>query len=348
MNYQNKLVFSSGVSTDFDIWSLDLVSNDIIQLTRGNDYNDYPQWSPDGSKIAFVKIILGQAPALYCMNADGSECNKLLDNTLCQSPSWSPDGKSLIFIGNYGNPNSLDIYRLEIDKGVPEKILSYDGQESTPTFSPDGKYLLFSVVHKTDSNITQSDIVEYGLYEKSSRVICSHLAHDYYPRYSPDGKKIAFVSHRNNTSDVEFKEKYNKFKEIIVNGDSRDARQALQEIRKLEEDGDLYLVDRDGQNLEALTSDRHFDKSFTWSPCGKFILFCSSSRGSQHTDRFKLYDIENKKISNFNYDRSQLEREIGSLDALNLSIYQRLIPDVIEKLFIDQSFFGTERHPHWI
>ena len=49
-----KVVFSSGKHGDFDIFTLDLATDELRQLTTGGFKNDCPKWSPDGSKVVFV------------------------------------------------------------------------------------------------------------------------------------------------------------------------------------------------------------------------------------------------------------------------------------------------------
>lgn len=45
MDLKGKIVFSSGISVNFDIWCLDLESGSLLQLTHGDSVNDFPRWS---------------------------------------------------------------------------------------------------------------------------------------------------------------------------------------------------------------------------------------------------------------------------------------------------------------
>ena len=69
MALSGRIVFSSGRAVDFDIWSLDLDSGRLTQLTKGDNWNDYPRWSPDGSKVAYISSTIGSPPALWTMDA---------------------------------------------------------------------------------------------------------------------------------------------------------------------------------------------------------------------------------------------------------------------------------------
>jgi hypothetical protein len=66
----------------------------LTQLTSHPSTERYPDWSPDGTKIAF-----GQTPDdLYVMNADGSGVTELISGPSSDlSPTWSPDGTKIAF-----------------------------------------------------------------------------------------------------------------------------------------------------------------------------------------------------------------------------------------------------------
>ena len=56
--------------------------------------------------------------------------------------AWSPDGKRLAFIGDLDGPKT-DVYVYEMDTGKIQKISQDNGRDSTPTWSPDGKSILY-------------------------------------------------------------------------------------------------------------------------------------------------------------------------------------------------------------
>ena len=76
-----------------------------------------PAWSPDGSKIAFVKTTYYNQGSnwgvIWVMNADGSNMVKLTDDTeKLNSPAWSPDGNKIVFVGPV---NKSDIWVMNAD-----------------------------------------------------------------------------------------------------------------------------------------------------------------------------------------------------------------------------------------
>jgi Tol biopolymer transport system component len=60
-------------------------------------YDEQPQWSPDGTHIAFTNADDSYHPQIFVMRADGSDRRALTRDGVYDSPSWSPDGKQLEF-----------------------------------------------------------------------------------------------------------------------------------------------------------------------------------------------------------------------------------------------------------
>lgn len=68
---------------------------DTAWLDGVQGVDDWPEWSPDGTKIVFARGV-----NIYLMNADGSELRKLTDSPSrwpSARPSWSPDGTKIVF-----------------------------------------------------------------------------------------------------------------------------------------------------------------------------------------------------------------------------------------------------------
>ena len=66
----------------------------LKQLTRGNLSAGAPAFSPDGKRIAFVRLGTG----IMSMNLDGTGVRRLTSNGRDNLPVWSPDGKQIAFI----------------------------------------------------------------------------------------------------------------------------------------------------------------------------------------------------------------------------------------------------------
>lgn len=89
------------------LWVVNVADGEAKQITSGEDWNDTnPQWSPDGSRIAFVSDRTGKAydenvnTDVWLIPADGGALTKISDHAFDdESPRWSPDGKQILFNG---------------------------------------------------------------------------------------------------------------------------------------------------------------------------------------------------------------------------------------------------------
>ena len=350
MTPTGKIVFASGRSTDFDIWSLDLSSGTLSQLTRGYNYNEFPRWSPDGSQIVYLSAQEDLIPSVWVMNADGSNKRRLTTKFHCRFPSWAPDGRRILFTANASDPNELDVCEIAATGGEIKTLFKRGGIESDPTWSPDGKAILFSA-ESQDGQFGPSDrnteIFEFNVSTHQFKSLTSHPSKDYGPVCSPDGTKIAFISHRNRTTEEEYREKQAAIAEQVQKGDMRAVNEAIRDLHALESDGDVYVMNRDGSGVKQLSDDSKADQSVSWSPCGQYLVYTSTSAKELGAERIKIIDSSTGKRVSLNYDRKPLSREIGAEQLVNATFIQKLLPNFIERRLVDRTFWGEERHPHW-
>ena len=350
MQLSGTVAFSSGRFGSYNIWTLDFASGLLKQLTKDGEINDHPRWSPCGNYLAFTRIDSDSSTGIWIMNRDGSEPRAITTDMYCQHPSWSPNGGAIVFTGNPNKREGLGVFCVNSDGSNLRQVFDSTHVELTPSFSPDGRYLLFacpSLLSDEFSPVTSNDIQEYDLSNKTLRTIHAHPAQDVTPRYSPDGTRIAFISYRNERSASEFQKQYNTYHQVLLTGSTSEARKALSKLKHFQADGDVYVSNRDGSILMPLTEDEHADKDLCWSPCGNYIMFSRTALGSPNTDRLCIVNSHTGEGVPFEYNRTELEESMQTSINLHESFLQKLLPNFIERKMFAPSFWGAERHPDW-
>jgi Tol biopolymer transport system component len=356
MSLRGTLVFSSGRSGDFDLWTLELETLDLRQLTSGKGLHDFPRWSPDGRQIAYIGTSDDLISSLWIMNRDGSGKKRLTFKVHAQHPSWSADGKSILFTANVENGEEVEICSYDLTLEKYELLMRRSGQETEPCLSPDGSRLLFASINpdSTEPFVNRdTEIWEHDLASGEERKICSHPARDYCPVYSPDGKRIAFVSHRNGRSEETYLAALQEIKSSIQAGNRSSIDAAIRRVNDLEKDSDIYLVNRDGSNLCQVTKGAGAEVGLRWSPCGQYIVYTAAPASEGNKQRLRIVEADTGKNIPIDYDRRELMKslEADPESYLNQNWLMKLVPDFMEKPFkmwyLGAYYWGEEHQPDW-
>lgn len=112
-------------------------------LTRdpGIQYN--PDWSPDGTRLAFVSGNGWGTYEIESIAADGSDRRKLTENGHHEFlPAWSPDGRSIAFVSDRSGDH--EIWVMAADGSQPRRVTDRRGLDTAPCWSPDGSAIAFT------------------------------------------------------------------------------------------------------------------------------------------------------------------------------------------------------------
>lgn len=143
---------------------------------------------PDVSRnqIAFT-----YANDIWVVPKTGGAAIKLISPPGVESfPRFSPDGSQLAFSGNYDG--NTDVYVLPVTGGVPLRLTQYGGSDRVVGWTRDGKQVLFaSGRESTKERFNQF----YTISDKGGAATKLPLAYAEFGSYSPDGSKMAVITH---------------------------------------------------------------------------------------------------------------------------------------------------------
>src|SRR6185295_18251601 len=192
-----------------------------------------PHFSPDGSSIAFVVTTVDQKQnrrrsEIRLLAADGSREATVLTTApqSSNSPRWSPDGKSIAFLsarpvaGDSGETRT-QVWLLPLSGGEPRRVTSVANGVTSFQWSPDGtKLAVVSRSGPSDTAKSPSDVRHYrhanykfngsGWFDdkrshlwvvdvasgRANQITSGDDWNDSDPQWSPDSRRIAFVSDR--------------------------------------------------------------------------------------------------------------------------------------------------------
>jgi len=116
------------------LWVVSVPGGEAKQITEGQDWNDSdPQWSPDGTRIAFVSDRTGKAfddshnTDVWTIPAAGGTLTKISDHAFeDENPRWSPDGKQILFTGQTALHQFPKLYVADSSGSSPSQLVVKD------------------------------------------------------------------------------------------------------------------------------------------------------------------------------------------------------------------------------
>jgi Tol biopolymer transport system component len=138
------VVYSSVVdqeTTSEEIFIKDLATGSNKQLTISGN-NQYPSWSPDGSKILFVSFTKENLYDIYIMGKDGNNKTPIISTSANEREAdFSPSGNEVVFVSD--KDGNDEIYKINLQTKNVARLSNSVFYEAFPKWSPSGNSIVF-------------------------------------------------------------------------------------------------------------------------------------------------------------------------------------------------------------
>jgi TolB protein len=278
--YMNGLIAFSRAGPESGLYVMNPDGTGVMRLSSEPGDTD-AAWSPDGSRIAFVRFSGGEA-GIYVMNADGTEVRRLTDGDSDGGPAWSPDGSRIAFARETrpgdADVGNADIYLADADGTNVVRLTDDPVMEFTPSWSPDGSRIAFVGHDLASGGQPPSPVRLYVMNADGTEVRALGPENVAQPAWSPDGSQIAFVDTETGSimairPDGSEERRIIDVAEIVGGVGlvysptwAPDGTKIAFMAGPDATDTHIYVVDRDGSDLTQLTHGQAADAEPSWQP----------------------------------------------------------------------------------
>ncbi len=217
------------------VWKIRLATEQASQVTfpPAGGADGWASWSPDGAFIVFLRDPGG----LWLQPAGGGQARPLLvDEFLNWEPAWTPDSRRVVFVSN--RAGGRNIWEIEVASARLRQLTAGPTDNRNPVVARDGRLAYNQFAH-------QSDLIWLAADGGAERRLTAHSRDNFSPRFSPDGKQVAYHSNRTGNDEI-------------------------------------WVLDLPSGAERQLTNHPALDREADWSPDGAEILFLSNRESAFH------------------------------------------------------------------
>jgi len=192
---RHRISGASHVTWD-DLFSLDLATGEVRELTRAQRAHD-PDVSPDGTLIACTVGDTGRRDLALVPIAGGRP--RVLAGDVpgdAYRPAWSPDGRQIAY-SRWKPGGFRDIHVYDVGSGRDRALWVDRAMDIDPSFSPDGRFIVFSSDRTGIYNIFAFEVATERLYQ-----VTNIVSGAFQPTVAPDGTRVVFTGFTSEGFDV--------------------------------------------------------------------------------------------------------------------------------------------------
>ena len=190
-----QIAFVSERTGSPQIFLINVDGSGLVQVTSEREGACQPEWSPDGSSLAYISPCEGnnesyKGASIFVINIENGDTHQI--STLGSGdydPAWSPDGGQLAFTSLQTGRPQVFIY--DFESGEAHRLMNRTMVNRTPAWSPDGSQIVF-VTPNPDNNLPTLFIVDSAGQENPRTILGSAFKETFRPDWSPEGDLIVF------------------------------------------------------------------------------------------------------------------------------------------------------------
>jgi Tol biopolymer transport system component len=247
----SQITYTRDEGNDHALYVADVDGRNLRRLTSSSSSVAEPAWSPDGSKIAYIRgydttygglaNITSCGPEIYVIDVFSRKSINLTQGVGGVDPTWSPDGTRIAF--SSARNNNYDIYVMNADGSGVKQLTYTSWSEAEPAWSPDGKRIAYTANLRTVS------------------LACGFMSTGRPGEPPSDDRTSVYVMSEQGTNHTK-----------LATGDggmepawSPDGLQLALAVVDVKGEAQIYVTDVNGTSLAKLTGDSTQKASPSWS-----------------------------------------------------------------------------------